>query len=403
MNLQDLMTKLKSIDENAPPVAPVHTDETPTEECGMPIAIGGAPKQQDNVTMNVSMNGSGAGGISDLMKILRNIEQSDNLDPHHHDVSKMFAQPGHAEPLMGQEEEMAETIDDDEESWGNSVSGASGHHTHGVDAVTFSGDDMNSKGKSSPLQRAPGTNTLREPTNVSEALVNRLTSMYETIKGESIAEAGDKKTMSRAAKGHEKFGPEGMKKLAQAGEDGASEKEMDAIRNKYNKYDESINEWSIGTDTPSDTDDLTWASASQKPELQAIIKQMKPSDYIEYNAFNAHYPDDKSFDDNNPSYQKGLRINLAVHYKFNDQFNFINRWNRDHNNLTVGQWLDKAKNKIISKFTGKPEEKVPYDAYRYDQKTGQGSNIHSTQEKDFPTMTNENADLTAMLKIAGLR
>jgi len=123
------------------------------------------------------------------MKILRNIEQSDNLDPHHHDVSKMFAQPGHAEPLMGQEEEIGETIGDDEEDWGNSVSGASGHHTHGVDAVTFSGDDMNSKGKSSPLQRAPGTNTLREPTQVSEELVSRLTQMYQAIKedfGQSV-------------------------------------------------------------------------------------------------------------------------------------------------------------------------------------------------------------------------
>jgi len=46
------------------------------------------------------------------------------------------------------------------------------------------------------------------------------------------------KTMSRAAKGYEKFGPEGMKKLAQAGKDGASKKEIDAIRDKYNKYDE---------------------------------------------------------------------------------------------------------------------------------------------------------------------
>lgn len=196
MNLQDLMTKLKSIDENlvveptgddAAPVAPTKDAEPATAECGMPVAIGGSPKQQDNVTMNVSMNGSGAGGISDLMKILRNIEQSDNLDPHHHDVSKMFAQPGHAEPLMGQEEEeMAETIDDDKEDWGNSVSGASGHHTHGVDAVTFSGDDMNSKGKSSPLQRAPGTNTLREPTNVSEALVSRLSEMYAAIKEDPL-------------------------------------------------------------------------------------------------------------------------------------------------------------------------------------------------------------------------
>jgi len=43
--------------------------------------------------------------------------------------------------------------------------------------------------------------------------------------------------MSRAAKGYKKFGPEGMKKLAQAGKAGASEKELDAIRDKYNKYD----------------------------------------------------------------------------------------------------------------------------------------------------------------------
>ena len=183
MNLQDLMTRLKSIEENAPPLAPVHTDEPPTEECGMPVEVNPMnPKQQDNVTMNVSMNGSGAGGISDLMKILRNIEQSDNLDPHQHDVSKMFAQPGHAEPLVGQEEDMEETIGDDKEDWGNSVSGASGHHTHGVKAVTFSGDDMNSKGDISPLARAPGSNSLRHPNQVSEELVSRLTQMYEAIK-----------------------------------------------------------------------------------------------------------------------------------------------------------------------------------------------------------------------------
>jgi hypothetical protein len=101
---------------------------------------------------------------------------------------------------------------------------------------------MNSKGKSSPLQRVPGSNTLREPTNISEELVDRLTSMYETIKGEPIAEAGAKKTMSRAAKGNEKYGKDGMKALAKAGREGASEKELDAIRDKHDNYNESINE-----------------------------------------------------------------------------------------------------------------------------------------------------------------
>lgn len=44
------------------------------------------------------------------------------------------------------------------------------------------------------------------------------------------------KTMSRAAKGHEKYGKEGMQALAKAGKDGKS---LDPIRKKYDKYDEA--------------------------------------------------------------------------------------------------------------------------------------------------------------------
>jgi hypothetical protein len=59
------------------------------EECG-PMGPSGmmgmsAPKQSDSVTMNLSMNGSGPGGIRDLMSILRNIDsggkESDSM-PH---------------------------------------------------------------------------------------------------------------------------------------------------------------------------------------------------------------------------------------------------------------------------------------------------------------------------------
>ncbi len=42
--------------------------------------------------------------------------------------------------------------------------------------------------------------------------------------------------MSRAAKGHEKYGKEGMAALAKAGKEG---KDLDKVRDKYNKYDES--------------------------------------------------------------------------------------------------------------------------------------------------------------------
>jgi len=45
--------------------------------------------------------------------------------------------------------------------------------------------------------------------------------------------------MSRAAKGHEKYGKEGMQALAKAGKEG---KDLDKIRDKYNKYDDNVDE-----------------------------------------------------------------------------------------------------------------------------------------------------------------
>ena len=63
---------------------------------------------------------------------------------------------------------------------------------------------------------------------------------YEMKFGEQMAEG--KKTMSRAAKGHEKYGKEGMEALAKAGRNGASEKELDSIRDKHDKYDEAVSE-----------------------------------------------------------------------------------------------------------------------------------------------------------------
>jgi hypothetical protein len=44
------------------------------------------------------------------------------------------------------------------------------------------------------------------------------------------------RTMSRAAKGYEKYGKDGMKALAKAGREG---KDLDKVRDKYDKYDES--------------------------------------------------------------------------------------------------------------------------------------------------------------------
>jgi hypothetical protein len=59
--------------------------------------------------------------------------------------------------------------------------------------------------------------------------------MYESKCGCSVME-GDR-TMSRAAKGMMKYGKDGMKALAKAGKEG---KDLDAVRDKYDKYDEAI-------------------------------------------------------------------------------------------------------------------------------------------------------------------
>ena len=106
MNFYDLSAKLRAIEESSVP------------ECGdmMPMPMmSHAPQQQDSVTMNVSMNGSGAGGIKDLMSILRNIEQS----AEHDHAEPMIAQPhgmdGDVDIVLGTaDEDMLTNADADE-------------------------------------------------------------------------------------------------------------------------------------------------------------------------------------------------------------------------------------------------------------------------------------------------
>lgn len=234
------------------------------EECGdMPMGMMGMSShqgQQDSVTMNISMNGSGAGGIRDLMSILRDIEGSDNADVHSHDVSKLFG---------GDDVEVA--FDEEMDGGFGSATTQPDPATAGIDAVTATGNDLASKGIEAPKVNGGGN-------PMQETLVSRLSALYNEIKeakeekfdalkhvknptkGEKAAakdvkrgsyadraamlksaeadgrlkEAGEKKTMSRAAKGYEKYGKEGMQALAKAGKEG---KDLDKVRDKYNKYD----------------------------------------------------------------------------------------------------------------------------------------------------------------------
>jgi hypothetical protein len=94
-------------------------DEEIVDECGMDMPMPmGVPKQQDNVTMNISMNGSGAGGIRDLMDILRDIEDgpSDSGDSMDDEmgviIDKMAGgDSDHEVPLIGMDEAEAGGFD----------------------------------------------------------------------------------------------------------------------------------------------------------------------------------------------------------------------------------------------------------------------------------------------------
>ena len=81
MNFSDIYKKIRTIDEGQMPAGDV-------EECGdmmaLPMGLGHEHSgQEDSVTMSVSMNGSGDGGIRDLMNILKGIENVGEIGRAH--------------------------------------------------------------------------------------------------------------------------------------------------------------------------------------------------------------------------------------------------------------------------------------------------------------------------------
>ena len=182
MNLEDLYKKIASLDTPAKevavaeevviaedavdPVVQLRRDlgldlftESAVAECGDMPMMGsmdmGAPKQQDNVSMNVSLNGSGAGGIKDLMAILKGIED-------------------------GGEEAVAVTIDggemgDLENAFDEEYANSPQEEVAPVDAVLPTGDDLHGQGGEAPPVNGGGN-------PMQEALVQQLSQLYQTIK-----------------------------------------------------------------------------------------------------------------------------------------------------------------------------------------------------------------------------
>jgi hypothetical protein len=140
--------------------------EQDMDECGMgPMSMPSMNKQQDNVSMNVSMNGAGSGGIRDLMNILRNLDDVGGSHDHDHDdgLDMKLAQPSilmKKEPVLGDE-------------YANSPDVQIGQGNFPIDQ----GNDLHKSKNSYSDKPYRGDNPM-----ALEGLQSRLASMYNTIK-----------------------------------------------------------------------------------------------------------------------------------------------------------------------------------------------------------------------------
>jgi hypothetical protein len=87
----------------------------------------------------------------------------------------------------------------------------------------------------------------------------------------SLGEDGQK-TMSRAAKGYEKYGKEGMQALAKAGREG---KDLDKIRNKYNKYDKDVTEVAMSPAPAPQKSGIPSTATTTVPGMRATPDDIK--------------------------------------------------------------------------------------------------------------------------------
>lgn len=159
MNFNDLYRKIASFDT---PVS--ESVDAPVEECGMMPTppMPSTPKQSDSVTMNVSMNGSGAGGIKDLMNILKNLEEKDDVE-----VELEKEVDGMEMPMIIKSHEAVDDLE--QEALANSPQELYGS----TDEVLPSGDDLH-KSKDAYPKAAGGDNPMN--------LKARLESLYQEIK-----------------------------------------------------------------------------------------------------------------------------------------------------------------------------------------------------------------------------
>jgi hypothetical protein len=155
MNFQELLSKMNQLSQ---PVTEEETGinvEEVVDECGMPGMPGmeGMPggmmgnRQPDNVSMNLSMNAQGAGGIRDLMNVLKDIQDGPD-GPDNSDGPGKFGDDD-ANMMIKQLTAPGAIIDDD-------FANEPDETYQDVDAVTGTGDDLHSKGAEAPKVNGGG-------------------------------------------------------------------------------------------------------------------------------------------------------------------------------------------------------------------------------------------------------
>ncbi len=153
-------------------------DEELVDECGMDMPSMSSPKQQDNVTMNISMNGSGAGGIRDLMNLLRDLEDGPEDGSNGMDdemgviIDKMAGDKGDSEmPLIG--------MDETEGGGFDQASTTPNTQTAPLGAAFPTGNDISSHGGNERPKVNGGGNPYAM---AAEGLIPRLSSLYQEVK-----------------------------------------------------------------------------------------------------------------------------------------------------------------------------------------------------------------------------
>lgn len=201
MNFQELLSRINELDQpmieepnegnaygqavqNTPPgeeikingkgTGDIKREEVVADECGMgPM---GSMSQQDNVNMNVNMSGSGAGGIRDLLDILKNLDGGSDEHGDGHDLGDLIDkmdEPEMPKPMgmamkkpivVGDDMPVDEFANEPDEMYAP------------AQAVTPTGNDLHSKGAEFPKVNGGGN-----PMTM-EALLHRLDNLYQEIK-----------------------------------------------------------------------------------------------------------------------------------------------------------------------------------------------------------------------------